>query len=87
MNQRVEAVYEKGMLRPLAPLRLPESQRVTLLITSSPEGGGIDLDLIERAKFEVAAMAHRPSIEEVRRALSKIPGSMVPDVVAEREDL
>ena len=87
MSLRVEAVYENGVLKPLEPVDLPESERVTLLISRRPGRALLDQDLVERAKAEVAVMKHRPSIEEVRRALSKIPGSMVPDVIAEREDL
>ena len=86
MSLRVEAVYEKGVLRPLTPVDLPESQQVTLLITQASGRTQLDVDLVERAKAEVAAMKHKPTIEDVRRALSKIPGSLVPDVIAERED-
>jgi predicted DNA-binding antitoxin AbrB/MazE fold protein len=32
MNETVTAVYEKGVLRPLTPLSLPESTRVRLQI-------------------------------------------------------
>ncbi|MBK5293867.1 MAG: antitoxin family protein [Acidobacteriia bacterium] len=87
MSLRVEAVYENGVLRPLTPIDLPESERVTLLISQRPGRAVRDRELVERASAEVATMAHRPTIEEVRRALSKIPGSMVSDVIAEREDL
>ena len=33
MTQQVDAVYESGMLRPLKPLILAESQRVNLTIS------------------------------------------------------
>jgi hypothetical protein len=45
------------------------------------------LELVGRAKAEVTSMHHKPTIEEVRRALSKIPGAMADDVAAGREDL
>lgn len=32
MTRKVEAVYEKGLLRPLEPLTLPEGQRVTVTV-------------------------------------------------------
>lgn len=87
MILRVEAVYQDGVLRPLAPLDLMESQRVTLLISETATGPSqLDRDLVDRARAEVAAMQHVPTIEEVRRALSKIPGSLADDVIAERED-
>jgi hypothetical protein len=31
-------------------------------------------------------MEHVPTLEEVRRILSKIPGSLSADIIAERED-
>lgn len=38
MNHTVEAIYEQGVLRPLTPVALAESQRVKLVI-SDPSGG------------------------------------------------
>ena len=90
MIQKVEAVYENGVLRPLTRLTLSESQRVTLTITGAdlrPDPRDLlDLDLLERARAEVAAMSHRPTIEEVRALLATIPGSLSEDVIAERGD-
>ena len=37
MMEQLEAVYEGGVLRPLAPLALAESQHVLLTITNVPE--------------------------------------------------
>ena len=87
MTLRVEAIYRDGVLRPLVPVDLTESQRVTLLITNVASGPSqLDTELVERARAEVTAMLHPPTIEEVRRVLSKIPGSLMDDVIAERED-
>ncbi len=36
MMRQLEAVFEKGLLRPMEPLRLEESQRVFLTITDVP---------------------------------------------------
>jgi predicted DNA-binding antitoxin AbrB/MazE fold protein len=87
MGQQVDAVYEHGMLRPLEPLSLKESQRVRLTI-SEPVGGRSqrDLALVERARAEVAALKNVPTIEDVRSALSSIPGSLSEDVIRERGD-
>lgn len=87
MIQEVEAVYEHGVLRPLKPLSLTESQRVNLTISDvavgrSPE----DLEFLERVRAEVAAMSHIPTLEEVRKAMSKIPGSMAAEIIAQREE-
>jgi len=83
----VEAVYENGVLRPLEPVSLAESQRVKLTISDVSNGNAErDLDLMERAKTEVAALKRVPTIEEVRSALASIPGSLSDDVTAERGD-
>ena len=84
---QVEAIYEHGVLRPLTPLELAESQRVTVFIAETASGPSqLDRSLMEQALAEVAVMSQRPTIEAVRRALAKIPGSLVDDVIAQRED-
>ena len=86
MIREVEAVYEKGVLRPLEPLSLAESQRVRITVSTDIASAHplLDTQLIEEARAEVAAMKHLPTIEEVRAALSSIPGNMSEDVIAER---
>ena len=87
MVLHVEAVYENGVLRPLNPLSLVEAQRVALTITDAELGYNVrDKELLERVRAEVATMEHIPSLEEVHRALSKIPGSLTQDFVDEREE-
>jgi predicted DNA-binding antitoxin AbrB/MazE fold protein len=87
MTTRVDAIYEHGVLRPLAPVDLTEAQRVTLLISETSNGASqLDRELVDRARAEVAEMQQVPTIEEVRSVLSKIPGSLVDDVIADRED-
>jgi predicted DNA-binding antitoxin AbrB/MazE fold protein len=87
MIRQVEAVYERGVLRPLEPLTLGESQRVKLTISDASTGSySRDLEFVEKAKAEVAAMNHVPSIEEVLQIMSKIPGSLAEDFAAEREE-
>ena len=87
MVQYVEAVYENGVLRPLEPLDLLDAQRVRIMVTT-PEfaRSGRDMKLLERVRAEVAGMTGIPSLEEVQRMLSAIPGSLTDDFVAERED-
>ena len=80
MIRNVEAVYEHGVLRPLEPLSLAESQRVKLTISDVSGGRSQpDLNLVERARAEVTATKIAPTIEEVRAALSSIPGSLSQD--------
>ena len=82
--QEVEAIYENGVLRPLGPLALKESQTVRLFIAASPGGARIDGSLLARAKAEAAASPGRPTLDEIRRRLSVITGSMADVVAAER---
>ncbi len=83
----VEAVHENGLLRPLEPLDLMDCQRVRITVTT-PELGRSkrDMKLLEQVRAEVAAMTEIPSLEEVQRMLSAIPGSLTEDFVGERED-
>ena len=85
MKQQVDAVYENGVFRPLTPVAVGESQRVRITIADAdPQPVFVDTELVERARAEVAAMKHRPSIEEVRAALASLPGSMAETVIEER---
>lgn len=87
MTCRIEAVYENGVLRPLEPLPLTESQRVTLTVSDVASGQSRrDLGILARARAEAESIKLAPTIEEVRAALSSIPGSLAEDVIAERGD-
>jgi predicted DNA-binding antitoxin AbrB/MazE fold protein len=87
MQQKVEAVYENGVFRPLEPVSLKEAEQVTLAISDPTAGRSQrDLDIIERARKEVAAFGKVPSIEELRSVLAVIPGNLSEDVVRERGD-
>ena len=84
MSKTVTAVYENGVLRPLEPLALKEHQRVTVSV-SDPVEPWLDHEYMERVRKDVAGMGPAPSLEEVRKALSKIPGKLSDDIRAERE--
>jgi predicted DNA-binding antitoxin AbrB/MazE fold protein len=85
MVRYVEAIYEHGVLRPLEPLSLTESQRVRLTISDVARARSQrDLNVVSRAQTELATMETVPTIEEVRAELSAIPGSLSQDVIAER---
>jgi len=87
MIRNVEAIYEHGILRPLEPLSLSESQRVKIIIADGSSGRSqLDLNLLERPRGEGAKMGAIPTIEEVRAVLASIPGSLSQDVIAERGD-
>ena len=87
MQQKVEAVYENGVLRPLEPVSLNELEQVTLTISDpAPGRSRRDLDIVERARKEVAAFGKVPSIDELRSALAVIQGNLSEDVIRERGD-
>ena len=87
MVRKILAVYEDGLLRPLEPLPLAESQRITLTISDAASGHSQpDLEILERVKAEAAAIQVAPTIEEVRAALASIPGSLAEEIIAERGD-
>ena len=87
MIRQVDAIYEHGVLRPLEPLSLNESQRVRLTISEVLGARSQrDMSVVERARAELAAAAKFPTIEEVRTALASIPGSLSEDVIADRGD-
>ena len=89
MPLHVDAVYENGVLKPLRPIDLAENEQVALTITPINRVTGIyepDLEYVETLRNSLKSAGHAPGLEEVRRRLSKIPGSMTTDFIAERED-
>ncbi len=81
MKKSVEAIYEDGVFRPLEPVDLPEHQRVQ--VTVADEDEWLDRDYIQWAASQVQGTV---SLDDVRKALAKIPGSLTADFIAERED-
>jgi len=89
MTTRVEAVYENGVLRTLAPLPLADHQRVTVTITldsQAPERSCLDARFVEEAREGIRGLDHVPSLEEVRELVSKDESSWAAAVIAQRED-
>ena len=86
MHERIEVVYENGVLRPLAPLppQLREHQHLTVTIESP---GALE-DRLDTACLAAAKRDADPtvSLEEVRRILAKAPGTLAQAVIAEREE-
>lgn len=75
------------MFRPLQPVDVPEHQRITITIPEVPTMPSAEdwLDLT----FECWAATQTKaevSLEAVRQALSKIPGSLTADFLAERPE-
>jgi predicted DNA-binding antitoxin AbrB/MazE fold protein len=81
VKKSVEAIYENGVFRPLEPVDLPEHQRVE--VTIADEDDWLDRDYIQWAASQVQESV---SLDAVREALAKIPGSLTADFIAEREE-
>jgi predicted DNA-binding antitoxin AbrB/MazE fold protein len=81
MKQKIDAIYENGVLQPLEPLNLPDHERVSVTV----ESAGVE-DWIDRDAMEWARREGDPTIplDEVRGRLAKITGSLSELVIAER---
>ena len=89
MAVHVDAVYENGVLRPLQPLDLKEHEHVVVSVVKAEgevKGPRLAVEYIERLKRELGDDPI-PSLEEVRKRLSKIPGSMADVESAEKSKL
>jgi predicted DNA-binding antitoxin AbrB/MazE fold protein len=80
-----EAVFENGVLRPLERLALPNLQHVLVTISAAPANAADVAECFEPEEWE-AAKHDDISLQEVRQALSSIPGSLADDVIALREE-
>jgi predicted DNA-binding antitoxin AbrB/MazE fold protein len=81
MRQSIDAIYENGVLRPLVPLDLAEREQVSVIVES---GGGeewLDQEALAWASEEGDPTV---SLEDVRRRLAKVKGSLSDVVIAER---
>ena len=87
MPLQVDAVYENGVLRPLQPLDLMEHEHVVVSVvkaTPTPSRSHLAVEYIEKIRRELKDAEPAPGLEEVRRRLAKIPGSMSAEMIAER---
>jgi predicted DNA-binding antitoxin AbrB/MazE fold protein len=82
MTRSLQAVYEKGVLRPLEPLRLKEHQQVMVTITDQEDEGWLDATFLRYLETQADDSV---TLDQVRSALAKIPGSLVEDFRRERE--
>jgi predicted DNA-binding antitoxin AbrB/MazE fold protein len=89
MPFQFDALHENGVLRLLQPLDLTEHEHVVVSVvkTSAPRRSSLAVEYIERIKREQQDSEPAPGLEEVRRRLAKIPGSMAAEIVADRRDV
>jgi len=69
MSQEFDAIYERGVFRPLAPVALPEAAKVHLKIedvsTSEPSAHANELALQKAAMAELLAwVEQQPAVNE-----------------------
>lgn len=98
MSNRVEAIYEGGVLHPLEPLPFAEHERVAITVdslaaslsapASQPDEPDADVDyaFTARCRQDVARMGYSRTLEETRRLLSHVPGSFADLIIEERGD-
>lgn len=85
MEKTIEAVYENGMLRPLEALPISDRQHVLVTISDVPVTASDVAGYFEPEEWE-AAKHDDISLDEVRRALASILGSLADAVIASREE-
>jgi len=85
MTRTLQAVYENGAFRPLEPVCCRELERVILTIESADlaEETLVDHEFLTYCESQADDTV---SLETVRQALAKIPGSLVDDIRAERDE-
>ncbi len=81
MRQRIDAIYEDGLLRPLEPLQLSDRERVSVTVESAAGEEWLDEDALQWARQEGDPTI---SLDEVRRRLASGNGSLSDVVIAER---
>jgi predicted DNA-binding antitoxin AbrB/MazE fold protein len=82
MTRSLQAVYEKGVLRPLEPLPLKEHQQVTVTV-SDEDADWQDTTFLRYLETQADESI---TIQHVRSVLGKIPGSLTEDFRRERDD-
>ena len=83
MGKQIDAIYENGVLRPLEPVDLEEHQQYSIdVVRAERDEPVLDEEFIESCAPEDG---QEVTIEEVRQALSSIPGSLSDDIRAEHD--
>ena len=85
MERRLQAVYKDGVLQPLEAVPLEDEQQVTVTITD-PATVGEDVAGYFSPEEWAEAAHDDVSLDEVRRALSTISGSLSDAVIDLRQE-
>jgi len=84
MNRTVPAIYVNGAFRPLEPVLCQEQERVVITVENActAEENLVDHEFLRYSETQADDSV---SLEDVRRALAKIPGSLSNDIRGERD--
>ncbi|HEY2414077.1 MAG TPA: antitoxin family protein [Pirellulaceae bacterium] len=91
MNQRIDAIFEKGIFRPEVPVHIAEGQRVSLNV-ESPSAALDDIrdvkDLLDAEFMDSCRQSTGdvPSLAQTRKLLSALQGSLAERVSQERDE-
>ncbi len=85
MTRTLQAIYENGAFRPLEPVSCHEQEQVLLTVKTADvvEENLVDHEFLAYCETQADDTV---SLETVRQALAKIPGSLVDDIRAERDE-
>lgn len=91
MSQRIDAIFENGVFRPEAPVYIPNGERVSLHVESKGAAADDLSDVADLLDAEFMASCREragqaPSLEEVRKALSAVKGSVADLISVERDE-
>ncbi len=73
MLNEIEAIYEDGVFRPLAPVSLSEQERVTLTFLRAKDEDWLDSEFMDACAAEADPTI---TLQRVRDAMAKIRGTM-----------
>ena len=85
MHKTFEAIYEDGVLKPTEALTLPDHARFIVTILDESAIGSDPSVYFSREEWE-RTENDTITLEEVRRALSSIDGSLSDAVIESREE-
>ena len=85
MTRSLQAIYENGVLRPLEPLPYKEHQQLSVTVSDAAAAADdlVDAEFLRDCESRADDSV---SIETVRAALAKIPGSQAEEIRRERDD-
>ena len=85
MTKTVQAIFENGAFRPLEPVACQEHDRVVLTVqdVTAIEENLLDHEFLTYCETQADDSV---TLEEVRLALAKIPGSLSDDIRAARDE-